>query len=350
MTSVLIYGATGFTGRAISHEAKQAGLDFVVAGRNREKLMELAGQLDVPFITVGLDDAAGLDRAFDDVDIVINVAGPFVDTAQPVLEACLRTQAHYLDVSGEMSSFALASSYNNRARECGIMILPGVGFVNAPSDCLAAHLKKRMPDAEYLRFGFSKVDLVSRGTMRAMFSLVRRDVCIRRHSELVTVPVGRLERCFDFGEGPQMSAALSWADVITAYHSTGIPNIEAYAEMSVLLRGAYQLGSLYADPMRLPPARKLIDLAVKAWPEGPDSTARQDKRRVIVAEVQNRGRWTMSSRLTLPDGYSITPPIAIRALQKVLNGEIRKGFTTSAKVFGADFILDFDDVLLEDVI
>jgi hypothetical protein len=58
----------------------------------------------------------------------------------------------------------------------------------------------------------------------------------------------------------------------------------------------------------------------------------------------------MSSRLTLPDGYSITPPIAIRALQKVLNGEIRKGFTTSAKVFGADFILDFDDVLLEDVI
>jgi short subunit dehydrogenase-like uncharacterized protein len=350
MTSVLIYGATGFTGRAISHEAKQAGLDFVVAGRNREKLMELADQVDVPFITVGLDDPVGLDQAFDDVDIVINVAGPFVDTAQPVLEACLRTQAHYLDVSGEMASFALAQQYDRCARECGIMILPGVGFVNTPSDCLAAHLKKRMPDADNLRFAFSKVDLVSRGTMRAMLSLIRRDVCIRRHGELVTIPVGRLERCFDFGEGQKMASALSWADVITAYHTTGIPNIEAYAEMSVPLRGAYQLGALCAEPLRLPPARWASDLALKVWPEGPDTTARQGKRRVIVAEAENLGRWKMASRLSLPDGYSITPPIAIRALQKVISGKVRPGFATPAKLFGAEFITEFDGVRMEDVI
>ena len=350
MTRVLIYGATGFTGRAISHEAKQAGLDFVVAGRNHERLMELAEDVDVPFITVRLDDAVGLDQALNDVEVVMNVAGPFVDTAQPVLEACLRTRTHYLDVSGEMASFARALQYDGCARERGVMILPGVGFVNTPSDCLAAHLKKRMPDANELRFAFSRVDLVSRGTMRAMLSLVRRDVCIRRHGELVAIPVGRLERCFDFGEGLQMAAALSWADVITAYHTTGIPNIEAYAEMSVPVRGAYQLGALWAEPLRLLPARWASDLALKAWPEGPDMTARQGKRRVIVAEVENLGRWKMTSRISLPDGYSITPPIAIRALQKVTSGELKPGFATPAKVFGADFITDFDGVRIEDVI
>ncbi len=350
MSRILIYGATGFTGRAIAHEASQAGLDIVVAGRNREKLEDLAGGLGCPLIAVSLDDPAGLDRALNGVDVMINVAGPFCDTAEPVLDSCLRTRTHYLDVSGEMSSFALASRYDDKARARGIMILPGVGFVNAPSDCLALHLKQRMPDAQSLRFAFSKVDLVSRGTMRAMFSLVRRDVCIRRHGELVTTPVGHLERCFDFGNGPQMTAALSWADVITAYYSTGIPNIETYAEMSVPLRGAYQLGSWYADPLRLPPMKKLIDLAVKVWPEGPDADARQGKTRSIVAEVQNIGRWTMSSRLTLPDGYSITPPIAVRALQNVLSGAIVPGFATPAMVFGADFILDFDGVHLEDTV
>jgi short subunit dehydrogenase-like uncharacterized protein len=305
--------------------------------------------LDVPFITAALDNSSDLDRALQDFDVVINVAGPFVGTARPVLESCLRTQTHYLDVSGEMSSFALASMYDRCARERGIMILPGVGFVNTPSDCLAAHLQQRMPDANSLRFAFSKVDLVSRGTMRAMFSLVRRDVCIRRHGELVTVPVGRLERCFDFGEGERISAALSWADVITAYHTTGIPNIEAYAEMGVAMRGAYQLGAWSADTLRLSPARWLSDAAVELWPEGPDANARSGKRRVIVAEVENLGRWKMSSRLSLPDGYTITAPIAVRALQKVLKGEIREGFTTPATLFGAEFILDFDGVLLEDV-
>ena len=350
MPRVLIYGATGFTGRAISHEAKQAGLDFVVAGRNHDRLMQLAEQLDVPFIAVTLDDASGLDQALNEIDVVMNVAGPFVDTVQPVLEACLRTQAHYLDVSGEISSFALAQQYDRCAGDRGIMILPGVGFVNTPSDCLAAHLKKRMPDADSLRFAFSRVDLVSRGTMRAMFSLIRRDVCIRRHGELVTIPVGRLERCFDFGEGQKMASALSWADVITAHHTTGIPNIEAYAEMSVPMRGAYQLGALWAEPLRLPPARWVSDLALKAWPEGPDVTARQSKRRVIVAEAQNLGRWKMISRISLPDGYSITPPIAIRALQKVIGGKTKPGFATPAQVFGAEFISEFDGVRMEDVI
>ncbi len=350
MTNVLIYGATGFTGSAVARQAKQAGLDFHISGRNRQRLQALGAELDVPFIVVGLEDANGLDRVLADFDLVINIAGPFVDTARPVLESCLRTRTHYLDVSGELSSFALAERYHEYARARGIMILPGVGFVVAPSDCLAAHLKRRMPDADTLRFAFSKVDLVSRGSMRAMFSLVRREVCIRRHGELTTVPVGRLERCFDFGDGPEISAALSWADVITAHHTTGIPNIEAYAEMSVPLRGAYQLGAWLAEPLRLRPVRWASDLTVGLWPEGPTEAARQSKWRTIVAEVENVGRWTMSSRVILPDGYSITPPIAIRALQNVMNGQIRHGFTTPAQVFGADFMLKFPDVRLEDVV
>ena len=350
MTNVLIYGATGFTGRAVARQAKQAGLDFRVAGRNRQRLQALAAELDVPWVVVGLDDANGLDRALTDVETVVNVAGPFVDTARPVLESCLRTQTHYLDVSGELASFALAERYHRCAEARGVMIMPGVGFVVVPSDCLAAHLKRRMPDADTLRFAFSRVDLVSRGSMRAMFSLVRRDVCIRRHGELTTVPVGRLERCFDFGEGPRISAALSWADVITAYHTTGIPNVEAYAEMNPLLRGAYQLGAWWAEPLRLRPARWASEVAISLWPEGPTEAARQGRRRTIVAEVQNLGRWTMVSRVSVPDGYSITPPIVIRALQKVMDGQIRQGFTTPAQVFGADFILEFPGVRLEEVI
>ena len=349
MTKVLIYGATGFTGRAISIQAKRSGLDILLAGRNPDNLKPLSKAIDVPYLAADVRDCAQLDKATSAAGVVVNVAGPFQDTAAPVLESCMRTQAHYLDVSGELSSFLLCQRYHQRALERGIMVMPGLGFVVAPSDCLAAYLKQCMPDAETLRIAFSRVDLVSRGTMRAMLGMVRKNVCIRRHGELVMLPVGQLERRFDFGQGGRTSAALSWADLVTAYESTGIPNIETYAEMGPWLRGAYQLGAWYAEPLRMVPARWASEMLLRVWPEGPDEKTRAGKRRVIVAEVENRGRWLRSARLTLPDGYTITPPIVINALQELAKGQVRTGFSTPAQVFGADFILGCPGVSRSDI-
>jgi short subunit dehydrogenase-like uncharacterized protein len=235
------------------------------------------------------------------------------------------------------------------ACERGVTIMPGIGFVVAPSDILGRYLQTRHPDAITLRLAFSRVDTVSRGSLRAMMGIIRRNICVRRNGKLRAVPVGQLERQFDFGAGPSTAAALSWADLITAYRSTGIPNIETYAEMPLWLRGAYQLGAWSAPALNSQAARFANNRLAALWPESPSDAALQDKQRVIVAEVEDLGRWRRSARLTLPDGYRITPPIAVNALHYFNESSVAPGFVTPAQLFGPEFITELPGCSLEDL-
>ncbi|UCE63150.1 MAG: saccharopine dehydrogenase NADP-binding domain-containing protein [Nitrospirota bacterium] len=346
----MIYGASGFTGRLIASRAKAQGHDVVLAGRSVDRLESLAGSLGFRWQTVGLDDRPGLEKALRDVEAVLHVAGPFTETARPMLEACLRTDTHYLDVTGELMVFQDLHRSDSEARSRGVMVMPGVGFVMLASDCLAAYVAAKLPDAQYLRLGFSHPEYFSRGTLKTMISLVRERVSIRRGGRLTLVPIGRLERTFDYGEGPRMSTAVNWADVYTAYYTTGIPNIEVYAEAAVLERSLYQLGSWFAEPMRLAPWQWLLELQANAWPEGPSHAERAAERRVIVAEAEDRWRRQFRARLSTPDGYNFTAIAALAVAQRVLDGEYRTGFQTPASVYGPDFPLLIEGVHREDLL
>ncbi len=346
---LLIYGASGFTGRLIASRAKELGLDVVLAGRSPDHLQSLAQILGLPWKAISLDDPKGLDDALVDVAAVLHLAGPFQATAKPMLEACLRKTIHYLDVTGELGVFQALHCYDNEARARGIMIMPGVGFVLLASDCLAAHVASKLPDARYLRLGFSRPKIYSRGTLRTMFSLVRERVSIRRDGHMTSVPVGRLERNFDYGEGPQVSTAVNWGDVYTAYYTTGIPNIEVYAEVPFLERSLYQLGAWFAEPMRTTSLQRALDLQASLWPEGPSSSARASATRVIVAEVEDRWRRQVSSRLCTPDGYNFTAVSALEVAQRVLEEEYLPGYQTPANVYGPDFVLSIEGVHRENI-
>ena len=87
-------------------------------------------------------------RRWGQVDAVLHIAGPFSATSKPMADACLRTGTHYLDITGEIDVFEALAQRDAEARKAGIMLLPGVGFDIVPSDCLALHLKQRLPDAE----------------------------------------------------------------------------------------------------------------------------------------------------------------------------------------------------------
>ncbi|MGP1676454.1 MAG: saccharopine dehydrogenase family protein [Burkholderiales bacterium] len=344
----MVYGATGFTGRLISAAARAAGLDVIVAGRDRARLQALATSLDLPMRVVRLRDHAAFDRALADIHVLLNVAGPFAATTRPVLDACMRAKTHYLDVSGELPSFITSHEYDAAARDRNVMVMPGVGFVVTASDCLAAFVASRMPEARYLRLALSRTDLVSRGSYTTMLGLVRERVSIRREGRLRAVPVGQLERGFDYGEGERVSTAVSWADVFTAYHTTGVSNIEVYVEADAWRRWFYQSAAYFARSLNLGPVQKLLELGARAWPEGPSAEKRAAAPRVIVAEAEDRHRRCVRARLHTPDGYSFTPLSALAIAQRVLAGEFRAGFQTPAGVYGADFVLNFEGVRRED--
>jgi short subunit dehydrogenase-like uncharacterized protein len=345
---LLIYGASGFTGGLLVERARAVGVDTIVAGRSRERLKRIARESGLSYRVVKLEDHTGLDAALSEIDVVINGAGPFINTAGPIVEACLRTGTHYLDVTGEFPVFQQLHAYDEAAREAGVMVMPGAGFVVVASDCLAAHVAVHMPDACWLRLALSHSGLVSRGSYTTMLGLLRENVSIRRNGRLCAVPAGRLERGFDFGDGERLSTAASWADVFTAYYTTRIPNIEVYVEAGALARTLYQLTAYFADLLRLAPVRKLLELQARVLPEGPSEEQRAVAPRAIVAEAEDRYRRCVQARLHTPDGYSFTPLSALAIAERVLAGDVRAGFQTPAGLYGADFVLCLEGVRRDD--
>jgi short subunit dehydrogenase-like uncharacterized protein len=153
---LMIYGSTGFTGRLIAQRAVEIGLAPVLAGRDEDRVRRQAELLGTPWRTVSLDSIETLTEALSDIEAVVHAAGPFVVTAPPMLEACLRAGTHYLDVSGELPVFREALGRDSEARRAAVMLMPGAAWSVAATDCLAAHVSARLPGAKYLRLGMTQ--------------------------------------------------------------------------------------------------------------------------------------------------------------------------------------------------
>lgn len=105
---IMIYGATGYTGKLVAKEAKRQGLNPLLAGRNEAKVKAVAEPLGFEYRAFGLDNNAAMDAALSEVQAVLHIAGPFSKTSKPMLDACLRTKRHYLDITARSTCWKRA--------------------------------------------------------------------------------------------------------------------------------------------------------------------------------------------------------------------------------------------------
>lgn len=345
----LIYGSYGYTGDLIARWAVERGHTPILAGRNPEKLATQAVALGLQHFAFTLDDFQALHKALEGVDAVLHCAGPFHRTARPMVDACLRTSTHYLDITGEIAVFESLAAMDAEAREAGVMLLPGVGFDVVPSDCLAAHLKRRLPSATRLTLAIRALSTTSHGTAFTAVENLDRAGMVRRNGRLTPVPAGSLTRQIDLGRGPVACVALPWGDVSTAYYSTGIPNIEVYFAFPEFMRSALiasrHLGWLLVSS----PVQAALKAGIRLMPLGPSAEQRARGSGVLWGEVVDDAGERRVTRLRTPEGYALTERTAVAAVERVLGGRAEPGFQTPSLAFGADFIMDFDGVQREDV-
>lgn len=348
---LVIYGANGYTGRLIVEQALARGLRPVLSGRNAGEIDAMAAERGLPSRPASLDDPASLDRALAGCGVVIHAAGPFSRTAQPMVDACIRNRAHYLDITGEISVFeSLASpSRSEAAKAAGVMLLPGSGFDVVPSDCLASHLHRRLPDATWLTLAFSGGTGLSRGTATTMIENIERGGAVRRAGKITRVPAAWRRRTIDFGDRVRGVVTLPWGDVSTAFHSTGIPNIEVYtAAPEGAVRGMI-LSRYIGWLMATPPAQSFLKGRIRAGSPGPSAAQRANATARLWGEAWNDDGARVVSRLRTPDGYTLTALTAVAAAEKALAGAAKPGFQTPSLAFGADFILEIAGTEREDV-
>jgi short subunit dehydrogenase-like uncharacterized protein len=324
---ILIYGASGYTGKLISTQAKQAGLDFEIAGRNESAVSALARSLGVSYRVFDVVDAQALRSTLKDFTVILNCAGPFAVTALPIMEACMDTGVHYLDITAEFKIYALAESLSEKAAAANVMLLPGVGWDVVPSDCLAVHTANKVAKPRHLRIALEVAGAMSRGSATSAGEIMDVGLLVRSEGKLVTAPNADMS-VFNFGEGDVECARLSFGDLVTAWASTRIPNIEMFVHVK---------GDAFPEG----------DLTL--LPEGPTPEERDANRAKAVAEVTGEDGAIARALIDTVNGYSYTAMSSVEAARRVLAGQYLPGFQTPVTVFGAEFAASISDTRIIDL-
>jgi len=342
--SFLLYGAYGYTGQLITERAVEQGHAPILAGRNGDKVATMADRFGLKKRVFPLDDPSTVRRALRGVDAVLHCAGPFVNTAAPMVDACLETGTHYLDITGEIEVFEALADRNDAAEEAEITVLPGVGFDVVPTDCLAAHLAEQVEAPVELDVAFMGLGQISRGTLKTAIQQMGTGGLVRREGRIVRVPPGWTTRTVDFGKGERTVVSIPWGDVATAYRSTGIPNITTYTYLPETARTLLQLSRYLSWLLSWEPLQKLLTALVDRQRPGPTAEERKGGETFVWASVRGEDGTEVTGRLHGPEGYTFTAESALASTLKVLAGEAESGYQTPSTAFGPDFVLEMDGV------
>jgi short subunit dehydrogenase-like uncharacterized protein len=334
----MIYGANGYTGELIAREAQRRGLTPILAGRNTRSVAALATELGLESRCFGLDDSAALARGLNDVGLVLHCAGPFSATSRPMIEACLSAHCHYLDITGEISVFEYAQAQNERARQAGSVLCPGVGFDVIPTDCVASALKDALPDATHLALGFDSRSGFSPGTAKTSVEGLAQGGKIRRDGKIVAVPLAFSVRRIDFGDGEKLAMTIPWGDVSTAWYTTGIPNIEVYIPGSPGMISGARRANYFRWLLGWQPVQRAIKKRIDKKVKGPDETLRARLPTHVWGEVRNAAGVVRTARIKTANGYSLTVTGSLAVVEHLLREEPAGGAYTPSRLLGADLV------------
>jgi short subunit dehydrogenase-like uncharacterized protein len=344
--TLLVYGANGYTARLLMPRLRALGLKMIAAGRDGIAVRAVAEEHDAEARVFSLSDPQTVDSNLAGASALLNAAGPFSSTAQALIDACLRQRIDYLDLSGEIEPLSYAARCHEFARRLGVMLLPAIGFDVVPSDCLAAHLSELLPGADRLTLCISASNLLSRGSAATLIEQAGTHVYVRHAGVLEAVRFRVQARWVDFGAGERATIAVSWGDLVTAFHTTRIPNISVYFEATAFRWLAVTANQVWGPALQSRAARAPLESLARSLPVGPSALERASERSVIVGEVERDGE-RVRSRLLTPEAYTFTAEAAARVVRAVFDGTRVAGFQTPGKLLGPDFVLGIPGVRRE---
>ncbi|HEY2294168.1 MAG TPA: saccharopine dehydrogenase NADP-binding domain-containing protein [Thermoanaerobaculia bacterium] len=309
---VAVLGATGHTGRFVVAELLARGLTPILAGRSPERLEEVAASTPVKARrAVDMADPASLDAALAGAGAVINCAGPFFDTALPVIDAALRARIPYVDVTAEQATvLTIYAERDAQARAAAVPVVPGMAFYGGLGDLLATAAAGEWtePDAIDLAVALDSWHPTQGTRETGRRNTARR--LIGDQGKLVPLPDPPPRRHWTFPDpfGPQDVLAVPLTEI-------------------VLISRHIRAGKIISF-MNQKPLADLRDPATSA-PVAVDERGRSAQRFVLDVVVQRGGeerRATASGQ----DIYAVTAPLVVEAAQRLLSGQARKANGTLA--------------------
>jgi short subunit dehydrogenase-like uncharacterized protein len=331
---IAVYGAYGHTGKFLVAQLYQQGYKPILSGRDADKLNTLSKDYpDLITKVADINHPETLDEAFADAEIIVNCAGPFLDTAEPIIQSALRLGKHYLDVSAEQKAVLdIFAQFSEKAKRSNVTIIPATAFYGGLGDLLSTTLTE----------GWDKVDEIAlyigldswhptKGTrltgernhyQRFMFAENRLQPVLEVKSKTWEFPHPILTK-------EVVTVPLS--EIITISRHINVNTINTYLSQN-----------------------SLADIRSDETPEPkPVDEKNRSSQRFCMEVVATKGDKKRSITAEGIDIYAVTAPLIVEAVKRVLTGKIRKeGVTTLGEAFDAtDFLsaLDVDDIVISDI-
>jgi saccharopine dehydrogenase (NAD+, L-lysine-forming) len=340
---IVVYGATGFTGRLVCTELHRRGNRFAIAGRDEKKLRALAHTVGGPEIVVADLEPRALLAMAERGRVVLDCAGPFAKLGRPVQDAALAAQRHFLDITGEAGYMRDTFARDEEARKRGVALVNAVGFDVVPTDAAAVIATMRAGGSvDDLRIAFATVGgRPTQGTLRSVAVGANRGGLAFVDGELRGEPVGaaRWNAAFPEPIGTRTCVSVPWGDLATAPRSTGTRNLRVYMAVPRMVAPLLPFMKLGEKIMGLSPAQKIANRLVGMLPEGPSDEERGRGRFAVIAEARGKSG-TGCAWVTGGDGYDFTAASSVRCAERAASDEFTSsGALTPTQAFGAEWLL-----------
>lgn len=340
MPDILLFGATGYTGRLTAEALARRGANFAIAGRNKAKLYELADEIDGPDVRLAsVGDVDALTAALEDCKVLITTVGPFTELGDTAVEAALKAKVHYIDSTGEGPFVQrLIDERDEQAREAGIVIAPAMGFDEVPADVAAALAVEGIDDAD-LVLTYAVPSIASKGTIRSALSIVVSQGPWIENGRTRMVSAGEESRWAPMPPplGPKASVAFPIAELRLAPLHLELNSLRTFMTSGTVQRLGirYGLGGLdRAIDTRW--GKWVTERVLSTLPEGPNEETRAKGKWTILAEASRGGEWR-NVVVTGTDFYGLTGELLAGAALKVVEeGPSNTGVCAPVQAIGLD--------------
>ncbi|MFB6344415.1 MAG: trans-acting enoyl reductase family protein [bacterium] len=276
------------------------------------------------------------------VGTVVHTAGPFVKTAEPMLEACVNNGTNYMDITGEVPVFEKHFEFYDRAKTSNCFVVGGMGFDVVPTDCLAKYVASRVKDPTSLEIVIQTGISPSSGTLKTMLELAPGGGYRRRNDNLEPASVAEETGSFRFPEGFRTAVSLPLGDLVTAWHSTGTPNITTYLAVPPGVAALFgTLAPFVQGVTRIDFLRRALQWGVGRIASGPSEEDRREEENWIYARASNKVGESYEAWLRTPEAYEFTVLSCLEAIDRIETVN-SPGTLTPSGAFGEDFVLELD--------
>jgi short subunit dehydrogenase-like uncharacterized protein len=342
MPEVLLFGATGYTGRLTAHALKTRGVSFAIAGRNRSKLEALAAEVGDPPIRIAeAGDTSGLVKALDGCKVLITCVGPFVEMGDTAVEAALEAGVHYIDSTGEGTFIAKLIERDADAHSAGIAMAPAMGFDEVPGDVAATLACEGMANAE-LHVTYAVPRTASLGTIRSTLGIVTSEGPWIEDGRARMIRAGEETRWAPLPPplGPKRAVSFPLALGHLAPRHLDLRDLRLYVTAGAVEGNAMKFGVPFLRWTLDSPARPWIDKVVDRAPEGPTESERDRSWWTILAEARSGSEWR-NVTLQGTDYYGLTAEtLTAAAIQMSAAGYDVSGVVAPVQAVGRDVLLD----------